>query len=52
MISSIMLFIGKYVPWLASTVIARNRNTPNKINLKAVGIGDGWFAPSNYILIL
>lgn len=34
--------VGKYVPWLASTVIANNAKSSQKINLKAIGIGNGW----------
>jgi carboxypeptidase C (cathepsin A) len=36
---------GKYVPWLAHTVYANNRNSANKINLKGIGVGDGWVNP-------
>jgi carboxypeptidase C (cathepsin A) len=33
---------GKYVPWLASTIITENGNAQNAINLKGIGMGDGW----------
>lgn len=38
---------GKYVPYLASTVLANNVNPKSgkKINLKAIGIGNGWVDP-------
>jgi len=36
---------GKYVPWLASTVLKNNANAQNKINLKGIGIGNGWVDP-------
>jgi cathepsin A (carboxypeptidase C) len=36
---------GKYVPWLASTVLKNNANSQNKINLKGIGIGNGWVDP-------
>jgi carboxypeptidase C (cathepsin A) len=38
---------GKYVPWLATTILTNN-NSPKsgkKINLKAIGIGNGWVDP-------
>jgi carboxypeptidase C (cathepsin A) len=38
---------GKYVPWLASTVLANNASpkSKSKINIKAIGIGNGWVEP-------
>jgi carboxypeptidase C (cathepsin A) len=36
---------GKYVPWLASTIITENGNAQNAINLKGIGMGDGWTDP-------
>jgi len=38
-------YAGKYVPYLASTILDKNKNAPNKINLKAIGIGNGWVDP-------
>lgn len=38
-------YAGKYVPWLASTVLKQNQKAPQKINLVAIGIGDGWVNP-------
>jgi len=38
-------YAGKYVPWLAYTVYANNKNAANKINLKGIGVGDGWVNP-------
>jgi len=34
---------GKYVPWLAHTVLNAKAGQP--INLKGIGIGNGWVAP-------
>lgn len=39
-------YAGKYVPWLASTILEKNVRAPSKINLKGIGIGDGWYAPT------
>jgi len=38
---------GKYVPFLATNVIKHNTDpkSSKKINLKAIGIGDGWVDP-------
>jgi len=38
---------GKYVPWLASTILASNQSPRSKakINLKGIGIGNGWVDP-------
>jgi carboxypeptidase C (cathepsin A) len=38
---------GKYVPWLASTILTNNQQprSKTKINLKAIGIGNGWVDP-------
>jgi len=38
---------GKYVPWLASTVLKNNQSPKSgkKINLKGIGIGNGWVDP-------
>jgi carboxypeptidase C (cathepsin A) len=38
-------YAGKYVPWLTWTVIEKNANATNKINLKGIGIGNGWVNP-------
>jgi len=40
-------YAGKYVPWLASTVLANNASPKSKakINLKAIGIGNGYVEP-------
>jgi len=39
-------YAGKYVPWLAATILVNNNNPSNKkINLKAIAIGDGWVDP-------
>jgi carboxypeptidase C (cathepsin A) len=38
---------GKYVPWLASTILANNGKprSGKKINLKGIGLGNGWVEP-------
>jgi len=38
---------GKYVPWLASTVLTNNANPKagKPINLKGIGMGNGWVSP-------
>lgn len=38
-------YAGKYVPWLASTILNNNGNAKTKINLKGIAIGDGWTQP-------
>eukprot|EP01126_Amoeba_proteus_P002277 TRINITY_DN10719_c0_g1_i2.p1 TRINITY_DN10719_c0_g1~~TRINITY_DN10719_c0_g1_i2.p1 ORF type:complete len:408 (-),score=50.17 TRINITY_DN10719_c0_g1_i2:104-1327(-) len=38
-------YAGKYVPWLANTILSRNSHAQNIIQLKGVGIGDGWVNP-------
>lgn len=38
-------YAGKYVPWLASTILNNNNSAKTKINLKGVAIGDGWTQP-------
>jgi len=38
-------YAGKYVPWLGSTILNNNKNSSFKINLKGLGIGDGWVNP-------
>eukprot|EP01102_Stenamoeba_stenopodia_P019147 TRINITY_DN713_c0_g1_i1.p1 TRINITY_DN713_c0_g1~~TRINITY_DN713_c0_g1_i1.p1 ORF type:complete len:447 (-),score=93.55 TRINITY_DN713_c0_g1_i1:92-1432(-) len=38
-------YAGKYVPWLATTVLTNNNNAANKINLRGIGVGDGWVDP-------
>jgi len=38
-------YAGKYVPWLASTILTQNQKVPKKINLQGIGIGDGWVDP-------
>jgi len=36
---------GKYVPWLAHTILQNNPGSQKKINLVGVGLGNGWVAP-------
>jgi len=38
-------YAGKYVPWLTDTIINMNLNSSQKINLKGIGVGDGWVNP-------
>jgi len=38
-------YAGKYVPYLATAVLENNLNASNKINLQAIGVGDGWVDP-------
>jgi len=40
-------YAGKYVPYLTSAVLTNNESpkSSKKINLKAIGIGDGWVDP-------
>jgi len=38
-------YAGKYVPYLASTIINKNKNSNQKINLKGVAMGNGWVDP-------
>lgn len=43
-------YLGKYVPWLASTIL-KNNAIPKyrKINLKAIAIGNGWYGFYAYL---
>jgi len=38
-------YAGKYVPWLAYTILQENEKATNKISLKGIGVGDGWVNP-------
>jgi len=38
-------YAGKYVPYLAWTIINMNKNSTQKINLQGIGIGDGFVNP-------
>jgi len=38
-------YAGKYIPWLGSTILQNNANATHKINLKGLGIGNGWVNP-------
>jgi len=38
-------YAGKYIPWLGYTILANNLNHTQKINLAALGIGDGYVNP-------
>jgi carboxypeptidase C (cathepsin A) len=38
-------YAGKYVPWLAYTILQNNTRSGNKINLSGIGVGDGLVAP-------
>jgi len=38
-------YAGKYVPWLAATIVNATTNGTTNINLKGIGIGDGWVDP-------
>jgi carboxypeptidase C (cathepsin A) len=39
-------YAGKYVPYLATTILQNNNSPKNKkINLKGIAIGDGWVDP-------
>ena len=44
--SSLSLLVGKYVPTISRRIHEENQNDPKvKINLKGLGIGDGWMSP-------
>jgi len=38
-------YAGKYVPYLASTVLTQNKQSAQKINLQGIAIGDGYTNP-------
>jgi len=39
-------YAGKYVPWVTyTTLVMNNKTTTQKINIKGVGIGDGYINP-------
>lgn len=38
-------FAGRYIPMLAHAILEYNHQPHDKINLKGIGIGDGWIAP-------
>ena len=38
-------FAGRYIPMLAHAILKYNESAGTKINLKGIGIGDGWVAP-------
>jgi len=38
-------YAGKYVPYLADTILTNNVNARQKINLQGIGIGDGYVNP-------
>jgi len=38
-------FAGVYIPMLATSILNKNKENQSQINLKGVGVGDGWVHP-------